>query len=355
MKKFVVTTLTILLLSVVAAVAVYADEIHVSIDGVAVEFEDQAPVIVDDRTFVPVRGVFEDLGFDVDWEQATQTAILTRSDFEIRISIGDDVFTTNGEEFLLDVPAQNINDRTMLPIRAVVESVGYEVDWDAGTRTVLIIRPAYEPVEPVAEPPTEDGALFDFALPAGVIGADFPDFMRDTTSWWFSWTRVQGLLPDFNSIYVSLLEIFTGLTHGVVLVPMYFDAELLADFYEATGERLNAADILEIFLLEYDDANTYFISVINTLRISASGRSAVISLSTWRSDYDELASFLLFAHELPGGGIDVLPMFILLNHLDEDSVSFLEDLSRYIGFDILTPAVDDMERALRSIDTIFGD
>ena len=115
------------------------DAIGVTISGHAVVFEDQAPVVVDGRTLVPVRGVFESLGFDVDWDEYIQTAILTSNDFEVLIPIDSDIFTTNGEAFSLDVPAQIIGGRTMLPIRAVLESVGYQVYWDEDTRTVLVV------------------------------------------------------------------------------------------------------------------------------------------------------------------------------------------------------------------------
>ena len=132
--------------------------IHVTIDGVPVNFPDQTPVIVDGRTLVPARGVFEDLGFDVSWNENTRMATLRRivsisgdsSDVpvqfteEILITIGSDVFQYNStlintpQNHVLDVPAQVINGRTMLPIRAVLESVGYSVEWNIFTRTISI-------------------------------------------------------------------------------------------------------------------------------------------------------------------------------------------------------------------------
>ena len=117
---------------------IQASQVHVTIDGRQVNFTDQGPTIVDGRTLVPVRGVFEELGFEVDWEQDTETARLTRSGHEVVLTIGSINFITNGESHTLDVPAQIIGGRTMLPIRAVLESVGYSVDWSQATNTVLI-------------------------------------------------------------------------------------------------------------------------------------------------------------------------------------------------------------------------
>jgi alpha-tubulin suppressor-like RCC1 family protein len=78
------------------------------------------------------------LGFDVDWDQETLTATLTRNDDIVWIYIGGDFFRTNWQEFPLDVPAQIIDGRTMLPIRAVLESVGYNVAWDGAANAVII-------------------------------------------------------------------------------------------------------------------------------------------------------------------------------------------------------------------------
>jgi len=135
-----------------------SDDISVTIDGVQVVFEDQAPVIRDDRTLVPVGGVFNALGFTPSWDGDAQTATLTRDDFTVVITIGSDVFTTNGVEFTLDVPAQIIGGRTMLPLRAVLESIGIpseNIGWDGDTRSITVVTVAEIATMPVAPPPIE--------------------------------------------------------------------------------------------------------------------------------------------------------------------------------------------------------
>jgi len=118
---------------------VYAnDRIDVTIDGQAVVFPDQQPVIIDGRTLVPAAGVFQALGFDVAWNRDTRQAILTRANDVIVITIDSATFTINGASRTLDVPAQIIGGRTMLPLRAVLESVGYNLDWNRSTQTVVI-------------------------------------------------------------------------------------------------------------------------------------------------------------------------------------------------------------------------
>ena len=113
-------------------------EINVTINGQQVIFQDQAPAIVDGRTLVPVRGVFEALGFEVGWDGALQQVTLASDNYVVTLTVGSYIFTTNGEEFSLDVPAQIIGGSTMLPIRAVLESVGYYVGWNSATQAVQI-------------------------------------------------------------------------------------------------------------------------------------------------------------------------------------------------------------------------
>ena len=118
----------------------YADDIGVTFEYRHIAFLDANPQIVDGRTLVPVRAVFEFLRFDVEWDGGTGTATLTRRDAVVVIQIGRDVFTTNGQAHTLDVPAQIIDGSTMLPIRAVLESVGYGVVWDEEHSNVHIWR-----------------------------------------------------------------------------------------------------------------------------------------------------------------------------------------------------------------------
>jgi len=114
------------------------DLITVTINNTSVNFVDQPPTIVDGRTLVPVRGVFEALGFVPTWNEEARQATLTRADATIVITIDSVTFTTNGVSHALDVPAQIIGGRTMVPLRAILESVGYDLDWDGVTRTVIV-------------------------------------------------------------------------------------------------------------------------------------------------------------------------------------------------------------------------
>lgn len=95
-------------------------------------------VIRNSRTLVPMREIVEGLGGTVDWDGDTQSVHAVIDGKEIDLSIGSNIMTVNGTDETLDVAAQIINDKTMLPLRAVSEAVGAEVDWDDQIRCVYI-------------------------------------------------------------------------------------------------------------------------------------------------------------------------------------------------------------------------
>jgi|GEM_PF-2631493 len=133
------------------------DGISVTIEGERVHFQGQQPVVVDGRTLVPVRAVFETLGWAVNWDGATSTAVIIAGDDEMRITIGSNIFTFNDASHTLDVPAQIIGGSTMVPLRLPLERLGYHLDWDSGTSTVRISRTPFggattAPPAPVAPP-----------------------------------------------------------------------------------------------------------------------------------------------------------------------------------------------------------
>jgi len=104
--------------------------IDVRINERFVSFERQGPVMIDGRVLVPLRGVFERLGFTVRWDSAARRVTLTRESDVVIVTIGSSTFTTNGVSHRLDVPAQTIRGSTMLPIRTILESVDTIVRWD---------------------------------------------------------------------------------------------------------------------------------------------------------------------------------------------------------------------------------
>jgi len=106
-------------------------------NGSALTF-DQPPIVENGRTLVPLRAIFEELGADIEWDQSTQTVTAVRGDIKITIQIGSNILTRNGEQITLDVPPQIVGGRSLVPLRAIAESFGVEVDWNANTRIATI-------------------------------------------------------------------------------------------------------------------------------------------------------------------------------------------------------------------------
>lgn len=120
-----------------SANAAAADAVRVVMNGSPMSF-DVPPVIINDRTMVPLRAIFERLGASVDWDGDTRTVTSSLGNITVRLTVGDSVMYINGTPVGLDAPACIIDDRTMVPLRAVSEAYGADVDWDGSTDTVYI-------------------------------------------------------------------------------------------------------------------------------------------------------------------------------------------------------------------------
>lgn len=114
--------------------------ITVYYNGVRVSFNDynQNPEIISDRTLVPLRAIFEAMNAEVEWDQATQTVTAKRGSVTVKLTIGASSMYKNGEAIPVDVPAQIINDRTMIPVRVIAEAFGADVEWNGNGRAVLV-------------------------------------------------------------------------------------------------------------------------------------------------------------------------------------------------------------------------
>lgn len=136
-----------------------ANTIPVFVDGVQISF-DQQPIIRDDRTLVPLRGVFEALGATVYWNNDTRSVTAYKDDTTVELAIGSSTMYVNSQPKYLDVAGQIINDRTMVPLRAISEAFEAIVYWDNDTRTVRVYSDKStipsDPDEPDVEDPDVD-------------------------------------------------------------------------------------------------------------------------------------------------------------------------------------------------------
>lgn len=118
-----------------------ATPISIIIDGVRLS-TDQAPVMVNGRTMVPLRAIFEAFNATIKWNQKAQTVTATKDDTTIMLKIGSKTATINNKAVTLDVPGLNLKGRTMVPTRFVSEALGHEVGWNPKTQVVTITTSA---------------------------------------------------------------------------------------------------------------------------------------------------------------------------------------------------------------------
>ena len=148
MKKLlsVILCLSITLILLSSATFVSADKVTVELDGKQIEF-DVNPQIIDGRTMVPLRKIFEEIGATVKWNGETRTVSARKNSktvtfaidsADLQIDKGNADEQGNTQTVTLDVPAQIVSGRTLVPVRAISESFGLNVDWDKDNKKVII-------------------------------------------------------------------------------------------------------------------------------------------------------------------------------------------------------------------------
>lgn len=154
----------------------------VKVDGRTLMFrEDQPPVILNDRTYVPLRRVLENMGATVKWDDATKTVqvdsydnitriLLTVDNPEITVYTFTSVLNADERKVTSDVAPVIMNDRTMLPIRIIAESMGATVEWDDSAYVTTITT---QQAKRYAKTKDIDSSAEGFVLESA-IGADLP-------------------------------------------------------------------------------------------------------------------------------------------------------------------------------------
>ena len=144
MKKFITLVILIVIFCTgILYVGAENGDIKVLLNGTQLSF-DVPPQIIDGRTMVPVRKIFEAQGASVDWIEEKNLVIAGYKTDIISLRIGEKSFlvtdAVNNKTRIveLDVPAQIIDGRTLVPARAISEALGNKVDWDDVNRIVLI-------------------------------------------------------------------------------------------------------------------------------------------------------------------------------------------------------------------------
>lgn len=138
MKKSLALLLCLLLVLTVApisaqdsplagAVVMYVSSNGAIVNGTDVKIDDDftvTPYVENGTTLIPLRFLAQSLGCEVEWNGETQTAVLTRGENVISVTVASDVMDVNGNAVSLGAAAAIRSDRTFVPLRAICEALG---------------------------------------------------------------------------------------------------------------------------------------------------------------------------------------------------------------------------------------
>jgi len=233
----------------------------VTVDGCQISFSDKGPIIVYNRVLVPVRGVFENMGFNAEWDSDTRLARLEGNGIIVLIPADSSVFYVNNIAITPDVPQRIKDNRMLLPLRAIAEAIGGTAEWDSINRVAKIIsnQPITSPtpsptptfMEPTPEPtsspmePTPEPTPLPTPYPV-----PSPEWWVPEWSWGF---------PPPPQIWFSSID---TLRDGVIAARLGYDCEeftMLAELTRLAGLEvfyipINLPDEYEFEHLRVDSA-----------------------------------------------------------------------------------------------------
>ena len=96
------------------------------------------PYLLNDRTFVPLRFIAENIGAQVLWEEGWNGCLIQKGDKQIQITFDSADVLVNGEKKTYDAPIHVVEGRTMVPVRFVAEELDYGVYWNEPNEVVVV-------------------------------------------------------------------------------------------------------------------------------------------------------------------------------------------------------------------------
>ena len=137
MKKILKGYLLFLIIFLGSIQTVSAASVKVTLNHTPLAF-DTPPVIENGRVLVPMRGILESLGYSVHWQEQNKTVSAIKGDMTISLPLDSQTVQINNEPVTIDVPAKLHNSRTFVPLRFLAEYCGANVIWDNASSTVVI-------------------------------------------------------------------------------------------------------------------------------------------------------------------------------------------------------------------------
>ena len=138
MKRLFMILLSLSMILGMNTIVFASDDVKIKVNGTLLQ--DAQAVLKDGSTLLPVRSVGTALGGEVTWDNATKTASIDKDGTFVSITIGQKNITVNGTKQTISTPAQVINGRTYVPLRALGEALDCDITWVNATKTVEITQ-----------------------------------------------------------------------------------------------------------------------------------------------------------------------------------------------------------------------
>jgi len=327
---------------------------------------DVKPQIVDGRTLVPMRLTFEKMGLEIEWDPVEQRITGKSEDFSIVFEIGSRrVFIDNDVEKILDVPAMIIDNRTMVPLRFLTESMGYNVVWNGTSNLILLSKSpivewkagGYEKASPYRE--------YEIKFLNGEI-TDEIRYTGKTESVQTEW-RIEGYeaispFREYERLYINGVRSaetrYTGKTKPIenIIEKVSYNWEYPQDWYTwsfSLNIPVKAVDYYREFDRDYIYNYSYYVAheadddYINSLAQMFINTAENEDMGEW--DMLSLAvSFVQSLDYVPdkiGTGYDEYPKFPLETLYDkggdcEDSSILLASILRELGYGTVLVSTD---------------
>ena len=140
LRKF---TLSFILFFLMLTSTTSAQNIRVFLNNTEIIF-DNPPEILNNRTMVPMRKIFEEMGMVVQWDQEQSTAVAFNDSYSLSFAVGNPYMSVNGEVKVLDTVPVILNSCMYVPVRAIAESSGCGIEWDGTEKCVRITSASFQ-------------------------------------------------------------------------------------------------------------------------------------------------------------------------------------------------------------------
>lgn len=277
-KKAILVALVAILITVLAIqhqggkTPIHGQEatIGVYLNGKEILFDTQ-PILRDNRTMVPFRGIFEALDMEVLWDGTAKKVTATNNDTHLELYLGKKTVYRNSIPSVMDVAPLIIDGRTMVPLRYVAENTGLNVAWDAATRRVLLTS------APEGQKGMDQRKVTSYNV--AIILIDFEDTKDDIKALYPTKADIAKRFFDENSVMNTYLReqsygVFKGLkgeVFGPFTHPLSLEAYSKMD-YEAIFETGNKVTIPGFNAEAYDMLVYLYMNDYNANPSAAMGR-----------------------------------------------------------------------------------